>query len=123
MNTQTLIAMTLTFALLSCSSEPVDSKLTTAHPAHADARQADGKAIPATKDQAADGAKEKAVPYPLTVCLVGGEELGSMGKPYGFVHEGRQIMLCCKACEKEFKSDTAKFVKKFDDAVKAKHNH
>jgi len=120
MKFQPLIAMCMTLFSLGCCSEPADSKLTANHPAHADAQQAEVKTTPVTKDQAADATKEAVVPNPMTVCLVSGEDLGSMGKPFSFVHEGRQILLCCKSCEKEFKSDTAKFIKKFDDAVKAK---
>jgi hypothetical protein len=88
------------------------------HAAHAGhAADADHSSHAASK---ADAPREKPIAYPLSVCLVADEDLNAMGKPYGFVHEGRQIMLCCKACEKEFKQNTAKYIKKFDDAVKAK---
>ena len=63
----------------------------------------------------------KAKPYPLTTCVVSGEKLGEMGKPYKFTHEGRDIQLCCKDCLKDFKKDPAKYVKKIDEAeAKAK---
>lgn len=55
--------------------------------------------------------------YPLTTCVVGGEKLGSMGKPYVLTHEGREVRLCCKACEPKFKADPAKYIKKLDDAA------
>jgi hypothetical protein len=58
----------------------------------------------------------KAKPYPLKTCVVSGEKLGEMGKPYTFTHEGREIQLCCKDCLKDFKKDPAKFVKKLDEA-------
>jgi len=57
-----------------------------------------------------------AKPYPLTTCVVSGEKLGEMGKPYKFTHEGREIQLCCKSCLKDFKKDPAKYVKKLDEA-------
>jgi len=63
---------------------------------------------------------DKAKDYPLTTCVVSGEKLGEMGKPYVFTHEGREIQLCCKDCLKDFKKDPAKYVKKLDDAKKAK---
>ena len=58
----------------------------------------------------------KAKPYPLKTCVVSGEKLGDMGKPYTFTHEGREIQLCCKDCLKDFKKDPAKFVKKLEAA-------
>ncbi len=62
-------------------------------------------------------AAAKAKPYPLKVCLVSDEKFGGdMGDPYVFVHEGREVKLCCKGCLDDFKKDTAKFVKKMEDA-------
>ena len=60
------------------------------------------------------------VAYPLETCLVGGSKLGSMGKPHTFVHAGREIKFCCEGCNDDFKAETAKYIKKFDDAVAAK---
>jgi YHS domain-containing protein len=60
-------------------------------------------------------------PDPLDKCVVSGEKLGEMGKPYVFTHEGREIKLCCKSCLKDFKKDPAKYVKKIEEAeAKAK---
>ena len=39
---------------------------------------------PATSDAAVK-------PYPLDVCIVSGEKLGSMGEPVAIVHEGQEI--------------------------------
>jgi hypothetical protein len=59
----------------------------------------------------------KAKPYPLKTCVVSDEKFGGdMGDPYVFVHEGRQVKLCCKGCLDDFKKDTAKYVKKMEDA-------
>jgi len=69
---------------------------------------------------AAEKEKEKAKPYPLKVCVVSDEKLDSMGEPYVFTHEGREVKLCCKSCLKDFKKDTAKFVKKMEEAEKSK---
>lgn len=63
----------------------------------------------------ADAAK----PYPLKTCIVSGEKLGEMGKPFIYTHEGREVRLCCKGCLKDFKKDPAKYLKKLDDAEKA----
>jgi hypothetical protein len=60
----------------------------------------------------------KAKPYPLKTCVVTGEKLDAMGKPYVFVHEGQEIKLCCKGCLKAFEKEPAKFLKKMDEAAK-----
>ena len=60
------------------------------------------------------------IAYPLDTCLVADKKLGSMGKPHKFVHEGREIKFCCVGCDDEFKTNTAKYIKKFDDAVASK---
>ena len=63
---------------------------------------------------------EKAKPYPLDKCVVSDEKLGEMGKPYVFKHEGREVQLCCKSCLKDFKKDTATYIKKIEAAEKKK---
>ncbi|MCX6894809.1 MAG: TRASH domain-containing protein, partial [Verrucomicrobia bacterium] len=62
---------------------------------------------------------EAAKPYPLQTCLVSGEKLGEMGKPFIYTHEGREVRFCCKNCLKDFKKDPAKYLKKLDEAEKA----
>jgi YHS domain-containing protein len=56
--------------------------------------------------------------YPLKTCVVSDEKLGSMGKPYVIKHEGKEVQFCCKGCEKDFKKDPAKYLKKIDEAAK-----
>ena len=60
--------------------------------------------------RAADGQSK----YPLQTCVVSGEKLDSMGKPYVFTHEGKEVQLCCKGCLKDFKKESAKYTKKID---------
>jgi hypothetical protein len=62
--------------------------------------------------QAAEPAKPNVKPYPLKVCMVSDEELGSMGKPVVFVHKGQEIKICCKGCRKNFDKDPEKYLKK-----------
>jgi len=69
---------------------------------------------------AVDKKDEKKGEYPLTTCVVSGEKLGEMGKPYVMKYKGREVHLCCESCEKDFKKDPAKYLKKLDDAEKAK---
>jgi hypothetical protein len=63
--------------------------------------------------------KKATKPYPLKTCVVSDEKFGGdMGDPYVFEHEGREVKLCCKSCLKDFKKDTAKYIKKMDEAEK-----
>jgi hypothetical protein len=55
-------------------------------------------------------------PYTLKICVVSGDKLGEMGKPYVFTNDNREIKLCCKSCLKDFKKDTAKYIKKIEQA-------
>jgi hypothetical protein len=116
-------ALTIVLALAAitgCAADAPSSELSTNHPAHSDAKEA-----PVTDPHAghqAVGAEpnSKLVPYPLDICLVGDEGLNSMGKPYVFAYANREIKLCCKACEKSFKEDPAKYLKKLEEASKVK---
>jgi len=54
--------------------------------------------------------------YPLTTCVVSGEELED-GKDV--VYEGRLVRLCCGKCKKSFAEDPAKYIAKVDAAVVA----
>jgi len=57
--------------------------------------------------------------YPLTVCIVSGGELGSMGDPIVIQHEGRTVKFCCEHCVGSFKKNPQKYLKKLDEAEKA----
>jgi len=75
---------------------------------------------PATALAADTKPAAKAKPYPLKTCLVSDEELESMGKPFVFIHEGQEIKLCCKSCQKDFNKDPKKYVKKLETLSKKK---
>jgi YHS domain-containing protein len=68
---------------------------------------------------AGDAKDEKAKPYPLETCVVSGEKLGEMGKPFVFTYEGQEVKMCCKSCKKDFDKEPAKYIKKIQDAEKA----
>lgn len=69
----------------------------------------------------ADGKSAKPKPYPLQTCVVSGEKFGGdMGDPHVFTYQGREIKLCCKSCLKDFNKETARFIKKLDEAEKGK---
>ena len=67
--------------------------------------------------EAKSAAVEKAA-YPLDTCVVSGEKLDSMGKPYVITYEGREVRFCCDGCEEDFRKEPAKFLAKIDAAAK-----
>lgn len=58
--------------------------------------------------------------YPLTTCVISGEKLDSMGKPYVFTSEGTEVRLCCSHCKPDFEKNPAKYIKIIEDAKAAK---
>lgn len=60
---------------------------------------------PATSEDETLIAKQK-------ICPVTDEPLGSMGKPMRLKVEGRTVFICCKACEKELRSNAGKYLAK-----------
>ncbi len=69
----------------------------------------------------AEEKKDAAKPYPLDTCILSDEKLGADPgmKTFVFTHEGQEIKLCCKSCQKNFKKDPAKYLKKLESASKA----
>lgn len=65
---------------------------------------------------AAEKGKDAVKPYPLNVCIVTDNDLGSMGDERTFVYEGQEIKICCKPCEKKFLKDPARYLKKLAPA-------
>ena len=51
-------------------------------------------------------------------CVVSGETIGSMGTPFVFTYEGREIQLCCKGCKATFDKNPAKYIEKLNAASK-----
>ncbi|MDX1679976.1 MAG: hypothetical protein R3242_04515 [Akkermansiaceae bacterium] len=81
-----ILISTLALALSSCSKEK---------PASAES----------TDTQAAKS-------YPLEVCIVSDEKLGSMGEPVVIEHEGQEVKFCCDSCIPSFKKDPEKYLSK-----------
>jgi len=53
---------------------------------------------------------ETAKAYPLEVCVVSGEKLGSMGAPFVLNHKGTEVRFCCDSCLPDFNKDSDKYV-------------
>jgi hypothetical protein len=68
-----------------------------------------------TRARGDDAKDAKIKPYTLKVCVVSGDKLGEMGKPFVITNETREIKFCCKSCVKDFKKDTAMYLKKIDE--------
>lgn len=72
-------------------------------------------------DEKAQQKEAEAKPFPATTCLISGDALDSMGKPYVMVYEGQELKFCCSNCVKDFQKDKAGYMKKLADAeAKAK---
>lgn len=52
----------------------------------------------ATSGSSTAGAK----PYPLDICIVTDNKLGSMGTPVTLVYQGQEVKFCCKPCVAKF---------------------
>jgi len=59
----------------------------------------------------------KGDPYPLNVCPVSGEELGGMGDPVAFNHQGRDIKFCCSGCKPRFEAEPTKYIAELDQKI------
>ncbi|MCH2112585.1 MAG: hypothetical protein MK213_06970 [Planctomycetes bacterium] len=57
------------------------------------------------------GAGHAAKAYPLSDCIVTGNELGSMGDPVALVYQGQEVKFCCAPCVEEFEEDPEFFMK------------
>ena len=51
-------------------------------------------------------------PYPLKTCIVTDNDLGSMGDEKVIIYEGQEIKFCCAPCDKKFRKNPAKYLKK-----------
>ncbi|RFC44949.1 MAG: hypothetical protein DVB23_002119 [Verrucomicrobia bacterium] len=58
----------------------------------------------------------KADGYPLKVCVVSGEPLGSMGEPASIVFEGKTVKFCCSGCEEDFRKNPPAYLAKLTGA-------
>lgn len=59
-------------------------------------------------------AAEELKPYPIDTCLVSDEPLGSRNDDRVLFHEGREIKVCCAACQTAFKLSPEKYLAKLE---------
>lgn len=67
---------------------------------------------PSSSDSTASAPAAAGKTYPLEVCLVSGEKLGSMGEPHVITYEGQQVKFCCEHCVPKFEKEPAKYLAK-----------
>ena len=53
-------------------------------------------------------------PYPLKICVVSGNKLGSMGKVVTKIYGDQEMKFCCKPCVKKFDTNPAKYLTKLE---------
>jgi hypothetical protein len=61
--------------------------------------------------------------YPLTTCVVSGDDLQEMGHPVTYTYKqagqpDRTVKFCCKNCIKDFNKDPKKYLAILDEAEK-----
>lgn len=56
-------------------------------------------------------------PYPLDVCIVSGEKLGSMGEPVVKTYDGREVRFCCAACVDTFEANQQDYLSQIDKKI------
>jgi hypothetical protein len=59
--------------------------------------------------------KDRALAEKQEACPVSGQPLGSMGKPYKVTVQGREVFLCCPACEANIKGDPEQYLAKLPE--------
>ncbi len=104
-----LLLLTLSLGLaINVSAAPAE----TTKPAPA---QPAAEKQPAEKKPAEKGPPK---PYPLDVCIVTDNDLGSMGEETEMVYEGQIIKFCCKPCERKFLKNPPKYLEKLTPKAK-----
>lgn len=78
-----------------------------------------GVAAPSTPVLDSSQVAKEVGTYPLTICPVSGQKLGSIGAPHVVRHEGREVRFCCKGCVPGLEKEPAKFLATLDAAVEA----
>lgn len=58
--------------------------------------------------------------YPLDICVVTEQKLGSMGDPFVIKYQDRTVKFCCAACLKDFNKEPAKYMAMIEEAEKKK---
>lgn len=111
-----LLLLTLTLGLAtSLSAAPAETTKPAPKQPAAEKKPADEKKRAAKKKPAEKAAPK---PYPLDVCIVTDNDLGSMGEETEIVHNGQTVKFCCKPCEEKFLKNPARYLEKLAPEAK-----
>jgi hypothetical protein len=108
------------FGIAACSQQPEDPQGSTTDPS-ADTQTASHHDM--AKNAQARSATSDADAYPLDVCVVSGEKLGSMGTPVEVEVAGQTVKLCCAACKSQLLAEPAKYLEKLNAARSSGATH
>jgi len=61
--------------------------------------------------------KSTAVKYPLTTCIITGNDLGTMGHPITKIYNGQEVKFCCKPCVAEFEKNQEQYLSKIKESL------
>lgn len=61
--------------------------------------------------------------YPLDVCVVSGEKLGSMGDPITIEVADHTFKLCCASCEDKLRDNPDKYIKMLESGEAGGSHH
>ena len=69
-----------------------------------------GGLVVAAEPDAGVDEKAKEDTYPLTTCIVSGQQLGSMGEPVDYVYDNHLVRFCCGGCIKAFEKEPDRYM-------------
>lgn len=99
-----IFGLVVLVSIAACSEEPGQSQPSSTAP------PADTHTASPDESAAAKAAADSSDQYPLDICVVSGEKLGSMGPPVEMEVEGRIVKLCCAACKPQLLAEPAKYL-------------
>ena len=115
--TMTALSLVAVFSLAGSSGCGTDGDVAEQSPRTTETEAADLPAdLPAEVAAELDGLSEsdRALAMAQRTCPVTGKLLGSMGEPPKVLVEGREVFLCCAACEDRLRSDPQQYFQKLD---------
>jgi YHS domain-containing protein len=107
-----LACLVLLGALAGCGSRVSQEQPKGTMPAENHAGHSEAAVTDASAGLAELSAEDRAAAEKQRVCPVTGDALGEQGKPYKVSVQGKDVFLCCPACEKELKAHPDKYLAK-----------
>jgi len=120
MNLKTVLLKSIVVASLAVAAPLFAQHHASGHAEKKESNQAAGQLVKVTDKEAAWAAQARKI-YPLKVCLVSGEDLGSMGQSPEYIYRvdgqpDRLVLFCCDGCEEDFLKEPARYLAKLKAA-------